>query len=144
MRYSPPSRKGPNLSGYNPAAGAPESGRPLPPPATPHPEDLSNRALLNLLTEVAHELELRSKMQLGPFRDEFERTISDSMSELEKLTPARHKRTEASGSTSKSGLSPAKIKAVRAACEAGVPRGQVAKHFGISRADIQNALSEPE
>jgi hypothetical protein len=119
-------------------------------PAAPHPEDLSNRALLSLLAETVQELELRSKMQLGPFRDEFERTISDAISELEKLTPGRQKRAAPaedaakSGDAGKSGLSSAKLKAVRAAYGAGVPLGQVARHFGLSRAEIRKALAESE
>jgi hypothetical protein len=83
-------------------------------------------------------------MQLGPFREEFERTISDAISELEKLTPSRQKRAAPADDAAKSGLSPAKLKAVRAACGAGVPMGQVAKHFGLSRAEIRKALAEPE
>jgi hypothetical protein len=124
-----------------PASNLPASASAEP----PRPEDLSNRALLGLLSELVQELELRSKMQLGTFRDEFERTITDAVSELEKLTPNRQKRATAPADAdpTKSGLSPAKAKAVRAACGAGVPHSQVARHFGVSRADIRKVLAEP-
>ena len=86
---------------------------------------------------------MRSLMQLGPFREEFERTISDAITDMERLTPNRPKRSAPAPEAPRSGLSPAKLKAVRAACEAGVPTGQVARHFGLSRAEVRKALDDP-
>jgi len=143
MAITHPFPKGPAPVGRHPASGSLDAKAPAPKPSGVNPEDLSNKALLTLLNEVTQELGLRSLMQLGSFREEFERTISDAITDLERLTPNRPKATVPAPSAVKSGLSPAKLKAVRAACEAGVPMGQVARHFGLSRAEVRKALDDP-
>jgi hypothetical protein len=106
--------------------------------------ELSNRALLALLRDLVWELEHRVRTEAGPVRQEFEHGILDALSRLEKLSPKPQRRRAPPKAATKSPLHPAKQKAVRAALAAGVAPGQVAKHFGLSLAEVRKALAEPE
>jgi hypothetical protein len=106
--------------------------------------ELSNRALLALLQDLVRELEHRVGAEAGPMRHEFEHGILDALSRLEKLSPKPQRRRAPPTAATKSPLHPAKQKAVRAALAAGVAPGQVAKHFGLSLAEVRKALAEPE
>lgn len=144
MPRSPSSPKTLNLFEYSPPAPPPAAKLPTPKVRQTSLHELSERALLTLLRDLVGELDRRVRAEPGSMRQDFERSVADALSGLEKLAPKPRRQRAPSKGITASRLHPAKLKAVRTACAAGVAPGQVAKHFGLSLAEVRKALAESE
>lgn len=144
MPRSPSAPKTLDLFEYSPSTPPLAAKIPTQKVRQPGLHELSDRALLTLLRDLVGELDRRAQMEPGSMRQDFERSVADALSGLEKLSPKPRRGRAPSKGINSSRLHPAKLKAVRTACAAGVAPGQVAKHFGLSLAEVRKALSESE
>ena len=129
-----------DLFAYSPPAAAPtrapvaREGRNLP--------TMSDRELVALLGEVIQEL----KRRVGSERAsaELSRVLEETQADLRQVSPGRPTRRNFARAAGPTLLHPVKRKAVRAALVAGVKPREVAKHFGLSLAQVRKALAEVE
>ena len=121
------------------------SRRTLPKVAPPAADlgSLPDARLARLLVDTATELKRRrSGSSLQQTRPEVSQAIQEAALLLQAMAPKRAGRTTRSSSPEPPpSLQAAKRKAIRAALQAGVAPGQVAKHFGVSRAALRKALA---
>ena len=107
---------------------------------------LSNARLARLLRELTEELQRRKAEGTGTeSRPELDQAIQDAACALESLVPRQARRTRRSkGADAPPQLQEPKRKAIRAALQAGVAPGQVAKHFGLPLATVRKVLTGAE
>ena len=127
------------------AAPPQRSRRTLPkvaPPAADH-GSLPDARLARLLVDTATELKRRrSGSSLQQTRPEVSHAIQEAALLLQAMAPKRAGQGKRSSSSEPPpSLQAAKRKAIRAALQAGVAPGQVAKHFGLSLAALRKALA---
>ena len=100
------------------------------------------REVVALLGEVIHELEQR--LQSARTTPDLSRALEETQVALRRLSRGRPSRRNPAPGAVRPLLHPAKRKAVRAALVAGVKPREVAKHFGLSLAEVRKALAEVE
>ena len=134
----------PDLFDYLPAP--PQRSRRILPKVAPPVADLgslSDARLARLLVDTATELKRRrSGSSLQQTRPEVSQAIQEAALLLQAMAPKRAGRGKRSSSSEPPpSLQAAKRKAIRAALQAGVAPGQVAKHFGLCLAALRKALA---
>jgi hypothetical protein len=134
----------PDLFDYLPAP--PQRSRRILPKVAPPVADLgslSDARLARLLVDTATELKRRrSGSSLQQTRPEVSQAIQEAALLLQAMAPKRAGQGKRSSSSEPPpSLQAAKRKAIRAALQAGVAPGQVAKHFGLSLAALRKALA---
>ncbi len=107
---------------------------------------LSDAHLARLLHELTAELQRRRASGTGrESRPELDQAIQDVACALEGFVPRQAGRTRRSKSAEAvPPLQEPKRKAIRAALQAGVAHGQVAKHFGLPLAAVRKVLTGAE
>ena len=126
----------PDLFAYTPPAAAPTRALARNVPA------MSDCELVALLGEVIQELERRVGSERAT--SDLSRAVEKTQVALRRLSHRRPSRRNPAPGTVPTLLHPAKRKAVRAALVAGVKPREVAKHFGLSLAQVRKALAEVE
>ena len=113
-------------------------------PATSPPwAELSDRELARCAVGLACELVGRVSASRGHgTQPDLERAIEELTGGLEQLKPHRSKQRARRKQTA-APMHSGKRNAIRAALSAGVKPTQVAKHFGLSLADVNKLASEP-
>ena len=107
---------------------------------------LSNARLARLLRELTEELQRRKAEGTGQeSRPELDQAIQNAACALESLVPRQAGRTRHSKRAHAAPpLQEPKRKAIRAALQAGVAPGQVAKHFGLPLATVRKVFTGAE
>jgi hypothetical protein len=107
---------------------------------------LSDARLALLLRELTSELQRRKASGPGQAsRPELDQAVQDAACALESLVPPQAGRTRRSKRAHAAPpLQEPKRKAIRAALQAGVAPGQVAKHFGLPLAAVRKVLTGAE
>jgi hypothetical protein len=137
-----------DLFDYVPPAPAQHTRRTLPKVSSPEPElgKFSDTRLARLLHELTSELQRRKAESTGrESRPVLDQAIQDAACALESLVPRQAGRTRRSKRAHAApSLQEPKRKAIRAALQAGVAPGQVAKHFGLPLAAVRKVLTGAE
>ena len=111
----------------------------------PVPElgSLTNARLVQLLRELTIELQRRQAEGTGRGNQPaLDQAVREAVSALESLAPRQAGRTRRSKRAhAVPSLQEPKRKAIRAALQAGVAPGQVAKHFGLPLAAVRKVLT---
>ena len=148
MPRSAPSSATPDLFSYVPSTPAPGLRRTPAQVKSPLAKlsSLSDARLARLLRELTSELQRRKASGTGQANwPELDQAIQDAACALESLVPRQAGRTRRSKRAHTAPqLQEPKRKAIRAALQAGVAPGQVAKHFGLPLAAVRKVLTGAE
>ena len=148
MPRSVPSSATLDLFDYVPSTPDQHTRRALPKVTSLPPElgSLSDARLARLLRELTAELQRRKASSTGrESRPELGQAIQDAACALESLVPWQAGRTRRpKRADAVPPLQEPKRKAIRAALQAGVAPGQVARHFGLPLATVRKVLTGAE
>jgi hypothetical protein len=148
MPQSVPSSATLDLFDYVSSAPDQHTRRTLPKVTSLPPElgSLSDARLARLLRELTAELQRRKAEGTGrENQPALDQAIQEAACALGSLVPPQAGRTRRSkGADAAPPLQEPKRKAIRAALQAGVAPGQVAKHFGLPLAAVRKVLTAAE
>jgi hypothetical protein len=149
MPRSTPSSASPDLFSYVPSTPVPGPRQTAAKvkPLLAELNSLSDARLARLLRELTGEFQRRKAE--GPGREsklELDQAIRETSRALEGLVPRQAGRTRRSKAADAAAppLQEPKHKAIRAALQAGVAPGQVARHFGLPLAAVRKVLTGAE
>lgn len=130
-----------DLFEYAPTISPPPSASALTAAKPAEAANLSDAQLTEGLANLLGELQRRMEANQG-HRPELEKAVRTALRVLKQLSPQVPRSAQRHRVTNAPSLQEGQRKAVRAALQAGVAPGQVARHFGLSLAAVRKVLTD--